>query len=433
MIKFFLLVLASFSEAASNENTDCTEGIKARASLKFSECQDPLVPLKECYPLYPDTLRSSFQQSFLATYGNNSHKAEHCKTRANMSSCDHLTYLVQVCGAHYDACHSPEEKRDIMRMWIKQFVQGTHELYWEFAFSDNNKEIVDGDCDHILNEYFNDEEVVEITDLVNIGPNMLKTCSVDIPGLKHDWLCSTKTSNLTQQFGILKDKDGNRIGYSNGYVEDITRPSDWKYCSWKMKHGMDHEGLFSTLPYLFRCDGKCNTNNGDDQEWFGGSSQLTYIDKKTDEHRDVYPGINNPLYGDGSLSSCVWHAEWDMESNVAHYVDDNLDIDHVKMQLCKPFKTIIENCSIPMTECIENIAIKEIVIAEVLKKMVVKSKRTMEIVKNATRPDILGSFSYNDCVIFGGMVARASLQSAPLGHLVIAVMGVYLLIFYSSQ
>ena len=122
-----------------------------------------------------------------------------------------------------------------------------------------------------------------------------------------------------------------------------------------------------------------------------------------------------------------------MESNVAHYVDDNLDIDHVKMQLCKPFKTIVENCSIPMTECIENIAIKEIVIAEVLKKMVVDSKRTMEIVKNATRPDILESFSYNDCVIFGGMVARAPSQSATLGHLVGTVLGVYLLIVHASQ
>merc|ERR1712025_1145798 len=100
-----------------------------------------------------------------------------------------------------------------------------------------------------------------------------------------------------------------------------------------------------------------------------------------------------------------------MERRVAHYVGDNLDIDHVKMQLCKPFKTIVENCSIPMTECIENIAIKEIVIAEVLKNMVVKTKRTMEKVKNETQQNFLEAFSYNDCVIFGGDVARASLQS----------------------
>merc|ERR1719312_780803 len=122
--------------------------------------------------------------------------------------------------------------------------------------------MVDGDCNQVLNEYFDDEEVVEITDLVNTGPNVFNNCSIDIPGLKHDYLCSTKISNLTQQFGILKDKEGNRIGYSDGYVEDITKPSHWGYCSWKMKHGIDHQGLFATLPYLFRCDGKCNTITG---------------------------------------------------------------------------------------------------------------------------------------------------------------------------
>ena len=48
-----------------------------------------------------------------------------------------------------------------MRMWMKQFVQGTHELYWEFTFSDKNKEILDVDWDHILNQFFDGDEVVE--------------------------------------------------------------------------------------------------------------------------------------------------------------------------------------------------------------------------------------------------------------------------------
>ena len=196
MLILFLLTLGSFSAAASPGKTECTEGLKARASLKFSECQDPLLPLKECYPLYQNTLGYGSQHSFLAAYGNNSHKAEHCRTRANISSCEHLIHIVQVCGAHYDACHTAGEKTEIMRMWIKQFVQGTHELYWEFAFSDNNKEIVDGDCNHILNQFFDAEEVVEITGLVNVGPNMFDNCSVDLPGLKHEWLCSIRISNL---------------------------------------------------------------------------------------------------------------------------------------------------------------------------------------------------------------------------------------------
>jgi len=434
MPKFLLLVLASFSTAATYEKTDCTEGIKARASLKFSECQDPLLPLKECYPLYPDTLRSGSQHSFLEKYGNNSHEAEYCKTRANISSCDHLTYLVQVCGAHYDACHSPEEKIEIMRMWIKQFVQGTHELYWEFAFSDNNKEIVDGDCNNILNEYFDAEEVVEITGLVNTGPNIFDNCSVDIPELniKDDWLCSTKISNLTQKFGVLIDNNGKRIGYPAG-AEKITIPSHWKYCSWKMQHSLYHEGFFGTLPYLFRCDGKCNNNDGDDQKWVGGSPRLRYVDvdEKTNETsrsiREVYPDSDNPVFGKGSISSCFWKAESAMGRGVAYYFEDDLDVDQVKMQFCKPFKTLLENCTIPMTECIEKVDIKEIVMAEMLKMMVEKTKRMMEIVTNHTQPDFLGGFSHNDCIIFGGDVAGASLQSATLGYILTAVVFVYIL------
>merc|ERR1711970_1056991 len=157
-----------------------------------------------------------------------------------MTSCETLTYLTEVCGAQYDTCHSIEEKREIMRMWIKQFVRGTHELYWEFAFADNNKEIVDGHCNHVLHEYFDNEEVIEITGLVNTGPNIFKDCSWEINNYKNEQICSTKVSNLTQEFGNLKDKDGKRIGYPDGYAPQITKPSHWKYCSWKMKHDIDH-------------------------------------------------------------------------------------------------------------------------------------------------------------------------------------------------
>ena len=69
-----------------------------------------------------------------------------------------------------------------MRMWIKQFVRGTHEVYWEFAFSDNNKEIKDGNCNNILNEYFDTEEVAEVTGLVNTGPNTFKNCNWEHQG-----------------------------------------------------------------------------------------------------------------------------------------------------------------------------------------------------------------------------------------------------------
>merc|ERR1711872_64758 len=244
-------MILSISIAESDNKSECTESMKAGVSLKFSKCQDPLLPLKQCYQFYPDTLGIGTyeHQNFMNTFGNNSFQADYCKTRKNMTSCEHLTYLTSVCGAHYDTCHTKEEKREIMRMWIKQFVQGTHELYWEFAFNDNNKEITDGNCNHILNEYFDKEEVAEVTSLVNTGPNTFKNCSWEIQGLKNKMICSTKLSNLTKEFGNLIDKEGNRIGYDN-HVPQITKPSHWQYCSWKMQHSINDEGLYPAIIYL---------------------------------------------------------------------------------------------------------------------------------------------------------------------------------------
>jgi len=306
-------------------------------------------------------------------------------------------------------------------MWIKQFVRGTHEVYWEFVFADNNKEITDGHCNHILNEYFDEEEVAEVIGLVNTGPNTFKNCSwEDPPGFKNIRICSTKISNLTKDFGNLIDKEGNRIGYPNGYAPEITKPSHWQYCSWKMQHSINDGGLYPAIIYLAHCDGKCNTNDGDDQEWL----DYSIIDVETNKFRDFY----RPMKGDNNMFSCIWNAGWDMQRGVSYYVEKN-DHDYVKMELCTPFKTLLENCSIPMTECVENIAIKEIVLAEVLKDMVATTKRAMQIVKEYTQPDFLGDFTYDDCVIFGGDVAGSTLHSVKLGVIVILVTVPYFFLY----
>ena len=86
-----------------------------------------------------------------------------------------------------------------------------------------------------------------------------------------------------------------------------------------------------------------------------------------------------------------------------------------------------------MSECIENIAIKEIVMAEILKMMVAKTKRAMEIVSNATQPDFLGGFSHDDCIIFGGDVAGASWHSSSWGHIVTTLVVIYYSISYTTQ
>jgi len=406
-----LLILASIICAEANpEKAECTEGLKARASIKFSECQEPLLPVKQCYQLYPRTLGWVQREIYLERNGNNSHEAEGCKKRKKQTSCSHLTYLIQVCGGHYDTCHDKEEKREIMRMWIKQFVRGTHEVYWEFAFSDNNKEIIDGDCNDLLNEFFDDEEVDEIISFVNTGPNLFEERLNDYGSLKHEMLKNTKVSNLTQNFGVLKDKYGKRIGSDK--IEEVTIPSHWKYCSWKLKHTIDKEGYSSALAMgLYKCDGKCNTNEGDDQEWID-SRRYSYNDVETDEYH------SHEYLGEEEFKNCILKTEINMSRGVSYYAE-KLEPDWVKMELCWPFKNILENCTIPLYECIGDIGIKEIVMAEVLKKMLANTRRAMEIIENSTSQDLLGSFTFDDCVIFGGKVAKAPLNSATLRTLTI--------------
>ena len=419
-----IVVIVSFYScvaAARQEKTECTDGLKARATLKFVECQDPLLPVKWCHELFRDTLGPVDKQSYDRQFPNKTHEEEYCKTQKKLSSCEHLRHLTGVCGAHYDTCHSVQEKRKIMRMWIKQFVRGTHEIYWEGAFSDGFQEMVDGECNNILNEYFNDEEVAETIGLTNSGPNSYKEEIIKVFD-NYRILKNTKVSNLSQTFGVLRDLAGNRIGHEDH--EFLSKPSHWTYCSWKMKHNVDEKDLFYALPNLFHCDGKCNTNDGDNQEWIIGSLEMAYLDVETDELRyDGFPNYN-VITGDGSIHECIWSATFNMQDNVA---DNIANLDKAKIELCKPFKTILENCSIPINECIGDIAVKEIVMAHVLKEMVVKTKRAMEIVEKHTSPQYFGDFSYDDCVIFGGDVAGATFVSANLGGIVLSSLLAYLL------
>ena len=177
-------------------------------------------------------------------------------------------------------------------------------------------------------------------------------------------MTTNKISNLTQKFGVLVDTKGTVLGGypSHSFLQLVAKPSHWKFCSWKLKHDIDERGLFLALANLFRCDGKCNTNNGDDQEWYIGSLDLAYHqiknknmrynDKENTRHDDGYPG-ENLIQGDKSIFNCVWGAKW----RISDVSDDLEDLDKAKMGLCKPFKTLLENCSIPIGECIGDIAV----------------------------------------------------------------------------
>ena len=71
--------------------------------------------------------------------------------------------------------------------------------------------------------------------------------------------------------------------------------------------------------------------------------------------------------------------------------------------------------------------------AQFLKEMVVNTKGMMDIVEKYTNPNFFGDFTYDDCVIFGGDVAGATLDSAGWLQISIPSFVTYLLFKYNYQ
>ena len=430
MVATLFIIFLPLSYCAVLEDVESTEGLKARATLKFAECNDPLLPQKYCLKEYRDTIGVIPRLEYDCTYPNKTHEDETCTALKKMTSCEYLEHLTKICGAHYDDCHSIQEKREIMRMWIKQFIRGTHEVYWEFLFTDDNQKIINGECNEMLEEFFDEEEIPDILRLIDSGPNKYRELENTFGDDNYTMLIPTKISNLTRKFGVMVDQDGNRIGgYNTKYEfqEIWSTPSHWKYCMWKMKHNIIEKGLFLALGDLFRCDGKCNTNDGDDQEWNIGSLSLEYFEVKDKDKsyyervRDGYPG-EDLIQGDNSIFSCVWGAQFQLDDDVSNNIGD---MDKAKMGLCRPFKTLFENCSIPIGECIGNIAVKEIVMTEYLKMIIERIDLVMEIAEKHTTPGIFGGFTYDDCEIFGGNIAGVSSTYASWVHITVLTMVSY--------
>ena len=85
-------------------------------------------------------------------------------------------------------------------LWIIQFVRRTHKLHWEFALADNNQRILDGDCNHILKDYFDDKEIAEIISLINTFEDVI----YELGDEKHLMVRTTRINNLTETFGIKR-------------------------------------------------------------------------------------------------------------------------------------------------------------------------------------------------------------------------------------
>ena len=153
-------------------------------------------------------------------------------------------------------------------MWIKQFVRETVDSKgWEFEDKYNQNtagiSIKSGTCDKELKEFFDEAEVDEIKSLIgNTDP---------------------KKKNITQESGQLLDSNGVKID------EELSLPSHWGWCSWKVNKemvdcGPHHVDLHQRLHILFRCDGKCNTNNGDNQKW--DKYSYSYVNIKTNKQEN---------------------------------------------------------------------------------------------------------------------------------------------------
>jgi len=325
---------------------NCTPERKALGTLEFKLCQDDLL-----YAWCRYGANTSTQVEFFKKYDpENFQEDDPCS--GHQTSCEYLMFLTDECGAFYNFCHHEEERKQIMRMWVKQFLRETiiQVGIASGKFVDEGKEISTGKCSKHLNKFIDQKDVDEI--------------------------------NCTVTDAIL----------------------------------------FNSLPNLFHCDGKCNTNNGDDQEWKGGDYGYNYIDRSTGSLvNGGYEWDDGLIIGRTGIARCYWHLEIELDS-----LTDFTDLDKAKMGLCKTFKSLIQKCSIPIGKCLGTVEIREVVMAEFLTNIFWRNKDMMGIWQDKVgNPDYFGDFSYKDCKIFGGVVAAASSDSSDWMKIVFSIIMAY--------
>lgn len=99
------------------------------------------------------------------------------------------------------------------------------------------------------------------------------------------------------------------------------------------------------------------------------------------------------------------------------------DLDRAKMGLCKPYKTLLQNCSLLVGKCIGSSSIREVVMAEFLKDTMYRNHRFMGIVTEQQKnSEYFGDFSFEDCKIFGGVVASAISSSSNKMLIIISIL-----------
>lgn len=352
VFKFGISLILCFSlsllaDASKTSGVACTAERKAYATLRYIKC-DSLMKTGWCFKGQEGAL-SILDQTLLQDLDpRNVQGVNNCT--GFETSCEFLSFLTRVCAAQYRECHPQEERRSIIRMWIKQFVRET--VAEVDHFEDKASSIKNGDCNNILDEYFNEEEVEDIVSLI-AAPMKVKE------DINPKTLGNIFTNITYPRFGFLLDEEGDVIDFPtnatatqyNKKYSPATLPSHWEFCSWKLTKDLRYRNdkLFSALPDLFHCDGKCNTNNGDDQEWIEsrlGVNQL-YFDRNT-----------RTIKKEEYISS--------LERDINKCYMDNMF--NFGETMCHRFESLVQNCTALVGQCLGDIAVREVVMSHLLRK-----------------------------------------------------------------
>ena len=227
-------------------------------------------------------------------------------------------------------------------MWIKQFVRES--ITKVDRFEDKAPSIKNGDCNDLLTDFFSEEETKEIVNAMG-APIKLKGIS-----------SKNLYTNITYpRFGFLLDQEGDVIEFATNatekdYSQPATLPSHWEFCSWKVTKDLQftNQKLALVMPDLFHCDGKCNTNNGDDQEWI--ETQLgiggIYFNRNT-----------------GTVEREEYMDRLERDINTC-YMDAKLQFDKT---MCQRFEDFVTNCSDLIGECLGDVAMREVVLSKLLR------------------------------------------------------------------
>jgi len=316
----------------------CTPERKAYATLSFTRCQDRI---KSGWCFKGKDAMSKYDIQFFKDLSPESFdSAKSCS--GFQTSCEFLKVLSKTCGDSYNDCHSKEERRSIMRMWIKQFIRET--ITKVGRFEEKAPSIDSGECDDFLSEFFSKDEVGEIVKAM--------AAPVKQKGVSY----KNQHTNITYpRFGFLLDEEGEVIKFvttatEKHYSRPATLPSHWEFCSWKLNKDLQFttQKLAPVMPDLFHCDGKCNTNNGDDQEWL--ETQLgiggIYYDRNT-----------------GTVETEEYMNRLERDINTC-YMDAKLQFENT---MCQRFEHFVTNCSTLIRECLGDVGIREVVMSTLLR------------------------------------------------------------------